>query len=234
MKRNAIARIILYSILALTLTGIMISGICADFFMYYTDIGGVVEESAEYDAAKVKNIEINWAGGNVTLTFSDTDQIIVMQSKPEGASDKMYCALDGDTLIIDYSKQHFHIGSLPEKDLLIQVPRGWVCEELVIDGAGLNISINGPEIRELDLDGAGISLDFTGTFQTLSCDGAGCDLVLTLPSDAGFLVDTNGLGCDFRTSVPYTTENGSYVYGDRKCQVTVDGLRCRISIKSQE
>lgn len=254
MKRNAIVRIILYTILALVLTGVLIAGIEDEFYLYQTSIGSAVEESVEYDPTMVNKLEINWASGKVILIPYDTEQIILRQSKPEESTEKMYCALDGGTLKIDYSKRPFHIGTLPEKELLILVPSDWVCEELEIDGASLQIEIRDQNIGKIDLDGASCSLNFSGSVEnvevdgasadihlvcsnrisSISVDGASCKLDVTLPAGCGFRVDMDGLGCKFNSDLAGIAQNGHYSYGDQQCKIEVDGLSCEVRISAAE
>ena len=162
----------------------------------------------------------------------------------------------GNTLKISYSKPGIQIGftSLPSKDLTITVPKDWVCAELELDGASLDICINGLNVKEFDIDGASNTIDFTGSFNSLSCDGASCkmnivcinkpseidmdgaacSLTLTLPQDCGFQVQLEGLSCDFNSDFDYTGSNGSYSYGDRHCKIDADGISYEIDIRKGE
>lgn len=252
MKRNAIVRIVLYSLVAIMLIGILVQEIEIDFNFFQTSIGGIVEDNAQYDPAKVKKLEINWASGHVILKSGDTDQIIILQSTPEEKTEKIYCALSGDTLKIDYSKRIFHVGTLPEKDLIITVPQDWVCQELEIDGAALNIEIRGVEIQQIDLDGAELKFSMNGSLQNLTCDGANCNLYiissyspmeisidgamcaldLILPADTGFEVEANGWGCGVSSDLPFTSGDGVYYNGDRQCKIEANGVGCSLTILS--
>lgn len=257
MKRNAIARIILYSIIAVVLSGLLLGGLAKDFWGIHLGIGGTtVEGEVTFESSVIENIEIDWAAGSVLIKAADTDSITVSEVAPENSKYKMtYQISDNHTLKLDYASGTFSIGfgnwSLPSKDLIITVPQDWICGELEIDGAALEIQVDGFEIQKIDLDGAGISLRFNGTFQELNCDGAGCKLELTsfccptaidldgagcelalvLPFRAGFQVDTDGLGCSFQSDLPYSVNDGCYIYGDKQCKINVSGLGCSVTIE---
>lgn len=257
MRRNAIARIVLYSVLALMLTGILVTGILTDSFMVHfgSESGTIVEHEAAVAAADVRNIEIDWAAGSIEFVVADTDQIIFRETSAENSKYEMTYTLSGDTLKLSYGSGGITIGfgnfSFPGKDLVITVPRDWVCEELEIDGASLSIHIQDMTLGTLDLDGASCDVFFTGSLEeleadgastniTLSCtnrisrvsmDGASCDLELTLPEDCGFTLSMDGLSCDLHTQLPCSAINGRTVHGDGYCKINVDGLSCDVTIK---
>lgn len=255
MKGNAIARIVLYSILALLLIGILLVGIAADGLMFQLGdpSGTVVENEGNVDAANVKGIEIDWAAGSIDIVIADTDKITFKETAPENSKYKMTYEVSGNTLKLSYGQPtiSFGIGSIPNKDLVITVPRDWVCEELEIDGASLDINLQDLTIGKIDLDGASCNLNFTGSLEkmeadgaatkiTLVCgnrissidiDGASCDLNLTLPKDCGFLVEMDGLSSSFYSDLEYRSGNGSYSFGDQHCKVNVDGISCDVSIQ---
>lgn len=257
MKANAITRIVLYSVLALLLIGLLVSGIAANsyIFTFGTDSGTTVEGEATFDIAQIKKLEIDWAAGSVQILVADTDHITVSEVRPESCKYQMVYTLGGDTLSISYGRGNIVFGfgnnSIPSKDLVITVPKDWVCKELEIDGASLDIRIADLTLGTLDLDGAACSLHFSGSVEkvsidgasadiTLVCtnrisridvDGASCDLELTLPTGCGFLVQMDGLSCNFHSELAYTRENGDYSYGDRCCRIEVDGLSCDVRIQ---
>lgn len=257
MKSNAIIRIALYAILALVLTGILVTGILAGSFMvrFDSESGTVVEHEASVAAADVRNIEIDWAAGSVEFVVADTDQITFREISSEDSKYEMTYTLSGDTLKLSYGRNGITIGfgnyNFPSKDLVITVPRDWVCGELQIDGASLTIDIQDLTVVTLDLDCASCDVFFTGSLEeleadgastniTLSCtnrisrismDGASCDLELTLPEDCGFTLSMDGLSCDLHTQLPCSAINGQTVYGDGYSKINVDGLSCDVTIK---
>lgn len=258
MKRNAIVRIILYSFLALTLTCVMIGGILAEGFTFGINIstgGTTVDDELTLDASQIKNMEIDWAAGSVEIRTADTDHITIQEIRPENAKYKMTYKISGSTVELHYGSTKISIGfgngNIPSKDLIITVPKNWVCGELEIDGAALDIEIQDLAVDKIDLDGAACSVDFNGSVDrididgasadiTLNCtnrisainvDGASCDLDVILPKDCGFLVEMDGLSCSFYSDLDYSRSSGSYSFGDQHCRVNVDGISCDVSIQ---
>lgn len=258
MKRNAIVRIILYSFLTLALTGVLISGIVAEGFTFGIDInigGTTVEDELSLEASQIKSIEIDWAAGAVEIRTADTDHITIHEVRSEKANTKMTYKVSGSTLQLHYGNAKISIGfgngSVASKDLIITVPKNWVCEELEIDGAALDIDIQNLNVQKLNLDGAACSLNFIGSLDKididgasadikLTCsnrisainvDGASCDLNVILPKDCGFLVEMDGLSCSFYSDLDYSRDSGSYSFGDKHCKISVDGLSCDVSIE---
>ena len=256
MKRNAIARIVIYSVLVVVLTGILLVGILANGFSidFGSSGGTTVESEVSVDAKDIKNLDIVWACGAVTINVADTDQITFKETAPENCKYKMTYDVSGSTLELEYGSSKISIGfgdnSMPRKDLEITVPQDWVCEQLEIDGASLNISINHLTVEKIDLDGAANHLEFLGSVENvnvdgasngilLQCenhptlidmDGASCELELILPKGCGFAVSMEGLSCDFNSDLDYTTKNGQHIYGNGHTNINVDGLSCDVTI----
>ena len=253
MKTNAIVRIVLYSVIALLLLGILVIGLMVDSYTFKTEAGSYQTNEASVVAGDVSGISIDWAAGSITIIAADTDQITFRESGEISEKYTMVYSLKNGELSIDYSRSSVSIGfgSIPSKDLTITVPKDWVCRELELDGAALEVNVDGLTVQDFDIDGAANEVTFTGSLGNLECDGASCELKLNcttnpkkieldgasvslelyLPEDCGFLVQMDGLGCSFRSDLDYTGSNGDYMYGDRYCQVYVDGLSCSVTIQ---
>lgn len=256
MKTNAMVRIIVYTLTIVLLVFLLCVGLGLREFTVNLGYGSgtTVEGEVTFEASKIQNMEIDWAAGSVSIRAVDTDHITVTEVMPENCEYKMTYKVSGDTLKLSYSSGAVSIGfggwSGSSKDLIITVPIGWVCEELEIDGASLDINLQDLTIGKIDLDGASCNLNFTGSLEkmeadgaaqkiTLVCgnrissidiDGASCDLNLTLPKDCGFLLEMDGLSCDLYTELPGTSTNGQTVYGDGHCKISVDGVSCDVTI----
>lgn len=257
MKTNAMVRIILYTLTIVLLVFLLCVGLGLREITLDLGYGNgtTVEGEATFDTSEIRNINIDWAAGSVTIRADETDCITVTEVLPEGCEHKMAYKVSGDTLKLSYSNGVIGIGfgnwSGPSKDLIITVPIGWVCEELQIDGAALKIELDGITVGNLELDGASCNLTFFGSAEEVEIDGAAtkilmefdnrvseisvngasCELDLTLPKDCGFQVEMDGLGCDFQSELSGISQNGSYTYGDQHCKIEVDGLGCKVSIQ---
>jgi hypothetical protein len=111
MKRNAIARIVIYSILAVVLTGVLLVGILANgYSIDFSSSGGTtVESETSIDVDGIKKLDIEWACGAVTIQVADTDQITFTETAPENCKYQMTYDVNGSTLELNYS-QRFSIG----------------------------------------------------------------------------------------------------------------------------
>lgn len=259
MRANAIIRIVIYSLVILALLGLLVTGLCVDLLTFDINesTGTVVATgSSSVDAAGIDRLEIDWVAGSVIIQTGDSDLITFSESGSFSDNQAMIFENKNGTLHISYAKPAIRFGfdSMPSKDLVITVPRDWSCRELELDGAALEIKINGLSIGELNIDGASSNIVIDGAVGSLDCDGAACEitmnctdrpraidldgaacrLMLTLPKDCGFLLQMEGLSCVFGSNLSYTRDNGNYMYGDRYCKINTDGMACEVQINAGE
>lgn len=253
MKRNAIARLIVYSLVALVLTGVLVTGLLTNIVINISSgTVNVVNGEAAVNAEQVHNLQINWLSGNVVIKAEAVDRIILRETADNAIKKPMTYRCEDSTLEIDHSNQRvFGPFNRPqEKNLVVIVPLDWECRDMEIDGAGLEISINGLNIRDLSVDGAGvvlnvnssiqdldisgagceITLNYTDRPKSIEVDGAGCVLSLTLPEACGFMLDMDGLGCELDTQLSFRMDDGVYLSGDGHCKIEVNGLGCEVAI----
>ena len=250
MRRNAIARIIVFSIIAVVLTGILITGLGGGLYLTVHHSGTVATGDVEIEPNRVSKIEITWAAGTVTIKSGDTDKILISEDGKFDSKDALLYDIHEGTLEIYHSTGKI-MGSDPKKDLTITVPAGWECGELDIDAAGVEVVLVDLAIVAVDLDGAGMDLRLTGQFNSLECDGAGCvlnivsrsfpesvaidgagcDVELTLPQGCGFAAEMDGLGCSFQSNADSSRRDGKYVYGNEHCKIDADGLGIALSVQ---
>ena len=258
MKRNAIARLIVYSLVALVLTGILVTGILGNGFVFHISEshGTVVQNEAHVEATPGIDLEINWVAGHVTIKRENVDRIYFRETADGEIKRPMTYHYEGDTLELNHSRSSVFFGfnKVQEKNLVVVVPMDWNCGELSIDGADLTIDVMDLAAREVSIDGAGTYLNFHGNVdqveingagceiqlscqnkpQSISIDGAGCVLSLTLPENCGFQVEMDGLGCEFSTELSCSKHEGIYFSGDGYCQIEVSGMGCEVTILEAE
>lgn len=253
MKRNAIARIIIFSVIALVLTSFLVIGIAPEFLMGQFAIGDNVPREG-HAPGDIRRLEIDWAAGKITIRKKDNiDGIFFYEMGPDGCWYHMDYEYDEYTLQISYGAK-FTIGKSVEKDLTIEVPANWTCDELELNAAGVIVNIEDVDMHTLELNGADCKLNYsgdvtyldinsTGAELSVSCagrpqqvdlNGMGCKLNLQLPAECGFSLNTSGLGCELDTSLPISEKNGKKVYGDEACAIEVNGLGCSITITEND
>ena len=253
---SAVARIIIWSVVALLSLAILLVGLGVGLFVvrteYFVSTGETVTNQETLNPADVRELEIDWAAGSITIMTADTDEITVTETGNITDAYSMICTLSDGTLNIAYAKSKPYIGftSAPVKDLTVTVPWDWYCNSLELDAAAVEVQVSGLRIGSVELDGAAMDFSFDGSLRTLSCDGAACEIRavmtqapdtididgaacvidLTLPADCGFRVQMEGLACEFNSKREFTGGNGLWTSGDQSCRITADGMACEVTI----
>lgn len=202
MRTNAIVRIILFSIAIIVLAAILCVGIAVHSFSFDRAVlpEGTVSSTGTADADTIRRLNIEWAAGTITIRPADVTAITLTETAPDGAAPMIWQS-SGDTLKVSYTQQNefIHFGSLPSKDLLIEVPLDWACTTLKVDTASSDLVAERLTISRVDFDGASgtfhfqdctvndLEIDtasgnihFTGALDSLDCDAASADCVLVL------------------------------------------------------
>ena len=101
-----------------------------------------------------------------------------------------------------------------------------------VDAASGEVIFSG-HLDCLDFDGASgdCTLKLTNCPSSIDLDGMSGDLDITLPSDCGFIVNSEGLSSDFTTDFDIKTINGAHCHGDGSCRIEVDALSGRVCIR---
>lgn len=150
------------------------------------------------DPRQIREIDIEWAAGDITIRPAQVDTIQVSESTPSDPKYTMVWKQSNDKLTIRFSEKigldfdwGISIGDTISKDLTILVPMGWefdsleiaaasatveVCDlvigEVDFDGASGVCEFENCTIGELDIDTASGDVYFTGSLDTLDCDAA--------------------------------------------------------------
>lgn len=206
MKTNAIVRVVLYSLAIVILTGILTTALLDNQYTYLDfgqqdDTTEPVERiNKEYFTAEIRNIEIEWVAGIITLQADqNATEISIIEHTLVNYEHQMVCKQSGQTLKIQFSEESFDFPSFGvnvdiRKDLVIIIPADWECNSLEIDTAEAKVILNNLTIQEFDFDGASgecsmtncdvgeLDIDtasgnvyFTGTLETLDCDAVSAD-----------------------------------------------------------
>lgn len=176
MKANAIVRIVLFSIAILVLGGILAGGMLLYTFAVNTDWGevshyvggffastdGSVASTGEVTASKVKNIEIDWTSGSITIQHADVDTISFAETPGLDENQKMLWKLQGDTLVINNSRYRVIIGISKSKDLVVTVPMDWNCVDLDIETVSADITVDSLTAEDVTISAVDGECDFTG------------------------------------------------------------------------
>ncbi len=123
--------------------------------------------------------------------------------------------------------------------------------ELDLNTASGRCRVDNCDVGEMDVDTASGDVDFSGTLGSFDCDSASAkitlvldnvpdhidvdtasgDVDLTLPADAGFTAQVDGMSTRFNSEFSTTTRNERYVCGDGKCEINVDAMSADVTIR---
>ena len=224
MKGKAIARIVLFSMIALVLLCVLLAGLGLSFFAkpVSSQIVSVQSTGSEHEFApgEVSSIFISWASGDIDIQPADQDTVTVSEERSGGSS--MVVRHLGSTLEIEAgeSKWRLGVGKSTQKDLSIRVPRDWLCQSLEISAAAADIRVDGLTITSVALNTASVNcaftdcavekmqmntassdLDYSGVLKRLELKGASADCNLRL-SDAPTAIGMNTASGDLNLTLP--------------------------------
>ena len=176
MKRNAIIRIIAWTVSLVILVGLLIAGM-----NWFRPFGRTSMETPSSSAPMVnanrlelpsnasdavREIEIDWLSGNIRLEQANVDSIEVRETPVDDARYAMVCKQEGQTLKIEYCQSNT-FGSWKNlklsKDLTILVPMDWNGREVKVDAASAKLSVQDLTTQEVEIDTA------SGSFQFDNC-----------------------------------------------------------------
>lgn len=168
---SAVVRIVIFAILILILTVSLLGGYLGISILSFIDedyasFEGTLSSSGQVSAQQVKDIEIEWVSGSITIQPGDTQDIRFYESGAIDEDGKMIWKLSGDRLVIQFCKPQFNIGlfginNTASKDLVITVPQDWLCDELDIDSVSARIDISQIHAQEADLVNVSGQCSFT-------------------------------------------------------------------------
>ena len=181
MKGKAIARIVLFSMIALVLLCVLLAGLGLSSFAkpVSSQIVSVQSTGSEYEFAleEVSGLAISWASGDIDIQPADQDTVTVSEERSGGSS--MVVRHLGSTLEIEAgeSKWRLGVGKSTQKDLSIRVPRDWLCQSLEIKAASADIRVDGLTITSVALNTASGDCAFTDcTVEKMQVNTASGDL----------------------------------------------------------
>lgn len=181
MKSNAIVRIIIWSIVLVTLVVVLAAFIADEVYLsnYTHDETAVLvplattpgqilpnEETLTLPADTIRDIEIEWVSGDIVILAADVDAISISESDVTDEQYSMIFQTTGEKLEIQFCEE----GLMPglgirftgdlNKDLYIEVPRDWEGRSIEIDAASANLEMHNITVKEMDFDGASGTGDF--------------------------------------------------------------------------
>ena len=238
MKTNAIIRIIILSMGILILLGILFAGLgIGSLIARWTsdvitsDETTITGGTASVSPDQVRNLNIEWVSGSITIQPGDTNVILIRESGNFPEDDHMVWHQSGNTLTVQFCKAKISMGIdfNFSKDLVITVPRNWQCEDLDISSVSAKIEVSDLITDEIDLENVSGNCTFencntdemtvetvsgnvsyNGTLNVMDCNtvSANCTLVtkgtpknLSLDSVSGDLILELPENCGFTAAI---------------------------------
>ncbi len=238
MRRNAIARIIIFSILILVLLWALLVGLGFSLFTanVTSDSYTLTEEAVVFDPSSVSKLEIQWVAGDVHVKVGSTEQIRVYEEY-HGSTEAMRVNHSGSTLKIQFQKATWGIGAFhtAEKDLTVIVPEDWHCQELDIETVSGHVIVENLIAQALEVEGVSAectlsgcyadrvslstvsgNVSYQGSLNTFDCESisARCDLTLTAKASQIDVESVSGsiylhVAKDFGFALDLDTASGS-------------------------
>lgn len=209
MKKSAIIRIILFAVTIAILLSIMIAGIVMNglqfHFANFGIQGGTVSSEGSVDADQIRQLQVEWISGSVTIQTGDTDTITFRETGASDEKDTMVWKQSGEKLQIQYQKPRvwfglsFGMDGSEEKDLVITVPTDWNARDVKITSVSAEVSASGITadtlalenvsaqcdltdctVKKLEVQTVSGAVDVTGTVTDIDVETVSADCTLTL------------------------------------------------------
>ncbi len=228
MKASAIIRIILLSLLILILASILIGVLVGhkyitsgEFTAFFGEVEGIVASEGSVSAEEVKNIEINWVSGNVTIVRADVTDISFHEEAGLKEKDMMVWSQKGDKLFIHSSRAKVQFGTSKSKDLVVTIPMDYhfndltfstvsatvnadslTANKVTIEGVSGRCNFNGNnEFGEMNVETVSGDVTFNGTLRELICEGVSANFrgyFITTPNS----IEVSGVSGNIDITLP--------------------------------
>ena len=238
MKTSAVIRIVIWSLVALILTGVLVSGVVLKGF--WGDLGdfsvGFTENvySGDYNigggsvAEPINAVEVDWISGKIEISVYDGDTTEISENEISDEDYKLRYRVENGKLTVHSEKSGFSFGiiSRPKKELTIKIPRAYAenLKTLKINSTSADININGLtvlESAETDTVSGKVTAENLNT-ASLECDTVSGDIKASGAIERFDLDSTSG-AAEITTSVPLKKLETDTVSGNVTVILPEDG-----------
>ena len=136
MKRNAIARIIIWSLVAVLLTSLLVVGISSSPSSFFSGdwslgtIGVTYKNSALYNVGggtvtdEFQNIKVNWTNGKINIEAYDGEDTVISETEVAEKENKLRWRVEDGVLKIQQmaAGMRFGLKQTPKKTLTVKIP----------------------------------------------------------------------------------------------------------------
>lgn len=183
MKTSAVIRIVVWTLVALMLTGLLLAGVGGySFFnrylsshdMAYSD-GDIKLGGGNVNASNINRIEVEWVAGEVNISPTDGSEITFEESSRHEirASDRMYYDVSDGRLTIRFRRRKddwhiFGINRSLDKKLTVKLPRELFnrLDTLDVMSVSALVNVDGVKAEEIVIDSVSGGIKLAG----ITCD----------------------------------------------------------------
>ena len=210
-----------------------------------------------FAAPDVSELNIDWVSGTVTIEAYDGTEVAISETSEDALTDSttMHYYLESDgTLNIRFGIPGMKSQgeNLPDKSLLVRVPRTLRLDEVEVNGIGRSvqmdsvccstlemnsvsrqIDLNECEIDDIEVNS--VSTNVQATFskmpEDIELNNVSGSTVLYVPEDAGFTLEYNGLVSNFFSELPVVRRGKKKVIGNGACEIECNSVSGELAIK---
>lgn len=231
MKKSAIARIIIFSLLIVILLGILVAGIALQGFSGANisiggSVNGLLSDGTEaathsFHAADIDEIVILWVCGDVNVSGVDTDTISYETSNNNTDFETVY-KLENGRLSIGFNGKKWNTGKVKSKDLSLILPQSWdgkllkiegvsadlavrqlsTLQELKIENVSGNINVQSVIADTLDIETVSGDMEFVGKFEKIDIEGVSARCTIDAAAGCPHSIDLDTVSGDFILYLP--------------------------------
>ncbi len=208
-------------------------------------------------ASDVSELNIDWVSGTVTIEAYDGTEVAISETSEDALTDSttMHYYLESDgTLNIRFGIPGMKTQgeNLPDKNLLVRVPRTLRLDEVEMNGLGQSIqmdsvccstlemnsvsrqiTLNECEIKDIEVNS--VSTNVQATFskmpEDIELNNVSGSTLFYVPEDAGITLEYNGLISSFHSDLPVVNKGKKKVIGNGACTIECNSVSGGIDIQ---
>lgn len=183
-----VIKIIILSILATTLLGVMLtlmingedvsSGLSFNFGYTYDDMGYSVGDFTTDQT--INEFDIDWVAGDINFELYDGDLISVSEKGANSDNYRLRYKIDGDKLSIKYKKSEWLFSlNNTSKNLTIKIPQSYSeqINSIEYDGASAGITVKNLNVEDIDISCASGDIYFENCkLDSIECSAVSADV----------------------------------------------------------
>ena len=210
-----------------------------------------------FAASDVSELNIDWVSGTVTIEAYDGTEVAISETSEDALTDSttMHYYLESDgTLNIRFGIPGMKAQgeNLPDKNLLVRVPRTLRLDEVEMNGIGQSVQMDSVRCSTLEMNSVSRQIDLNeceiddievnsvstnveATFskmpEDIELNNVSGSTLLYVPEDAGITLEYNGLVSNFYSELPVARKGKNKVIGNGACEIECNSVSGELAIK---